>query len=296
MNPRSKRIAVATAICAFAPTISQSHVLWINVVPQAEEHVIVSLAYGDFLPHSELMATDWGAMTVKSYELVTPAGERSSLEPPVVKTQPKKSATGNVTIEGTGDTGIRKVSFSPQTTKGTYQAIAQTPVFQYTKYRDRAGAEHYSDEPPEKLPDAVKILDRSFEVMFMKATFSVGGWSEPQPVGQLFEIVPLTDLSEAKVGDVVRFKVLFDGRAWVPQGISPQLTAHNSAFGDTSGVYVPLAFGEGSFRLTHAGLWKINARFRASVGNDERYGRLAPTAPKEAPIFFETTFVMNIRS
>jgi hypothetical protein len=131
--------------------------------------------------------------------------------------------------------------------------------------------------------------------MYMKAVFSVGGWTEPQPLGQLFEIVPLSDLSEAKVGDLVRFKVLFDGQAWIPQGLSPQLSAHNSALGDSWGVFIPLSFGEGSFRLSHAGLWKLNARFRAPIGSDARYGKLAPGAPNEATIFFESTFVMNVK-
>ena len=132
-------------------------------------------------------------------------------------------------------------------------------------------------------------------MMYMKAMFAVGGWSEPKPVGQLFEIVPLSDLNAAKVGDIVRFKVLLDGRAWTPKDMAPQLTAQNTAFGDAWGVFIPLTYGEGSFRLTHSGLWKLHARFRAPIGSDELYTKLVPGAPKEAPIHFESTFVMNVK-
>lgn len=293
MNALPKRLIFAALACV--STTAYGHVLWINVVPQAQEHVIVSLGYGDVLPGSELMSTDWGAMTVSFYELVAPDGTRSSLEPPQIVASPKKELSGRVSFQAAGDSGIRKLAFSAETAKGTYQVAAQTPVFQYTKYRDRAGAEHYSDRPPEKIKDVAAVLDRSFEVMYMKGVFSVGGWSTIKQVGQLFEIVPLTDLDAAKVGDVVRFKVLLDGRAWTPQNLSPQLIAHNAAFGDAWGVYIPLSYGEGSFRLTHGGLWKLNARFRAPIGSDERFQKLAPGAPKGAPIFFESTFVMNVK-
>jgi uncharacterized GH25 family protein len=284
------RVALALSVAATA----HAHVLWINVVPQAEEHVIVSLAYGDFLPGSELMTTDWGLMSVQSYELIAPDGARSSLGPPALVAQPKKLLPANVSVQAAGDTGVRKLALSAQTKQGTYQVAAQTPVYEYTKYRDRAGAEHYTDAPVATLKDVATILNRSFEVMFMKAAFTVGDWSEPAPVGQLLEIVPLSNLAAVKVGDVVRFKVLFDGRAWNPVGVSPQITAQNMSLGDRWGIYSPLIVGAGELRVSHAGLWKINARFQAAVGSDERYQILAPKAPADARIFFESTFVMNV--
>jgi uncharacterized GH25 family protein len=281
------------AVLAGAP--SAAHVLWINVVPQAQDHVIVSLGYGDFMPGSELMTTEWGAMSVTSYDLITPDGSRSSLGPPQLVTLPIQKLPADVTLQPIGDTGIRKVAFSPASRKGTYQVAAQSPVFEFTRYKDRAGKVHYTDQPIAKVKGVAQVIDRSFEIMFMKATFSLAGWSEPAPLGQLFEIVPLTDLSEARVGDKVRFKVLFDGKAWSWPGISPQLTAQNMSLGDTWALQSPLAFGEGEFRLSHAGMWKVNARFRALAGSDERIAKLAPKATADTPVFFETTFVMNIQ-
>ena len=286
--------AMVALSATLAGACAKAHVLWINVVPNADEHVLLSVAYGDFLPGSEILSTEWGAMTLDSYDLVAPDGARSSLRPPAIVAHPKQTLPSQVSVQAGGDVGVRKITFSSSSTQGTYQVAGQTPVYQYTHYRDQAGNEHYTDQPIKKVKDVAEVIDRSFEIMFMKSTFDVGGWTEPQPLGQLFEIVPLSDLSALRVGDTVRFKVLFDGRAWNPQRGSPQITAQSMNLGNRWGLYSPLAFGEGEFRVLHAGLWKINARFNAPVGTDERYKKLAPGAAADDPIYFETTFVMNV--
>nr|WP_319392870.1 DUF4198 domain-containing protein [uncultured Desulfobacter sp.] len=42
--------------------------------------------------------------------------------------------------------------------------------------------------------------------------FTVGKWQAPHSLGYDLKIIPLTDLSNIRVGDLVKFKVLFMGK------------------------------------------------------------------------------------
>ena len=48
--------------------------------------------------------------------------------------------------------------------------------------------------------------------MWAKSFFTVGQWTDPNPVGHLLEIIPTSDLSKVKAGELVSFKVLYKGK------------------------------------------------------------------------------------
>jgi hypothetical protein len=261
----------ASAACAHSP--------WINLVPEpVEGHVIASLAYGDFMPGSELLANDWGRITVDRYELVAPDGARTPLGLPVVKASPKKDAGGGITVHPESDIGIRKIAFGPESRKGTYQVFARSSVYQYIVYRDGKGEKRYSDQPYSTLEDLAKVESVFRDVYFMKAVHASGAWSEPAVLGEVLEIVPLTDLASAKPGDLVRFKVLLDGAAWTAGGDSSLLTASSPAFGDRWGIQSSLKYGEGEFRLPVGGLWRVAIHFKGRSGD---YPKIVPVTREQ---------------
>ena len=270
-----------------------AHTLWINLVPAREDRqVVVSIGYGDHLPGSELLSTDWGQMKVARYEVVAPNGQRSALTPPEPVSHDKQSLPSGLVVQRGGETGSHRLQYPPGSTSGTYQVTAQSELFRYIHYRDTRGQDRYTDRALEELDDVEQVLDTSFEIFFMKTAFAVGGWTDPAPAGQHLEIVPLTDLSNVRSGDVVRFKVLLDGGAWDASLGSPQISAHSAAFGDRWGLVSALKYGEGELRLPSAGMWRIEARLQ---GKARDFSKLAANAEGDAPIYVESTFVLHVQ-
>lgn len=290
-----KTTAFIGAILAATSIPALGHTLWINVVPQAEKHLIASIGYGDRMPGSEILTPDWGPMTLEAYDVVSPAGERSALGLPKLVTQEKKKLPSGMSVQPDGDVGVRKLAFGAQTQKGTYQLAAQTPLVRLTHYRDKQGKQQTSEKPPAQLTDVAEVTGTDLEINFMKAAFAVGGWTDATPVGHALEIVPLTDLSEARSGDVVRFKILLNGKAYIPQGHDGYVTAYNMSFGDRWGLHSILEYGEGEFRVPQAGLWRVDVSFRGTNQDVDAYKKIDTGKARSLPLLVESSFVFNVR-
>jgi hypothetical protein len=195
-------------------------------------------------------------------------------------------------VQQGGDTGIHRLQYPAGSAAGTYQVAAQSALFRYIHYRDKNGAEHYTDQSLETLTDVAEVLDTSLDLYFMKSTFAVGGWTDPAPVGQYLEIVPLSDLSAIRAGDSVRFKLLLGGKSWNLQAGSPKLTAHSPPFGSGFGLVSSVKYGEAELRLPSAGMWRIGVRVH---GNAADHAPVAGKAGPDEPIYIESTFVLNVR-
>jgi hypothetical protein len=283
---------LALAFCLPAGT-AVAHTMWINLVPALEDrHVVVSIGYGDFLPGSELLSTDWGQMRVARYEAISPDGKRSALSPPTPVEHDKQTLASGLVVQRGGDAGVHRLQYPTGSASGTYQVAAQSELFRYIHYRDARGEEHYTDRPLDELKDIERVLSSSREIFFMKTVFAVGGWTDAAPVGQFLEIVPLSDLSAVRAGDVVRFKVLLDGKSWNPELGAPQISAHSASFGEGWGLVSSLKYGEAELRLPNAGMWRIEARLH---GRNRDFATLAANADPEEPIYIESTFVLHVR-
>jgi uncharacterized GH25 family protein len=290
-----KKTLALAATMAVTSVPAVAHTLWINVVPQGEKHVVASIGYGDAMPGSEILTPDWGAMTLDSYDVVSPAGERSSLGVPKLVTQEKRQLSSGIAVQPDGDIGVRKLIFGAQTSKGTYQLAGQTPLVRLVTYRDKQGKEHTSDQPSSQLRDVAQVLKTELEVNFMKAAFTVGGWTEPQALGQALEIVPLTDLSEARAGDLFRFKVLLNGKALIPHGHDGQITAHSASFGNRWGLQSTLEYGEGEVRIPQGGLWRVDVTYTGTNADVEAYRGIETGKAASLPLLIESSFVFNVR-
>jgi hypothetical protein len=94
----------------------------------------------------------------------------------------------------------------------------------------------------------------------------------------------------------VRFKVLLDGKAWIPVGHAAHLYAHSAALGNRWGLSSELDVGEGEFRLPHGGLWRLDVTFEGSHQDVKAFrGIDAGGTGKSLPLLIETSFVFNMR-
>lgn len=268
---------------------AHAHTMWINVIPEHERHVLAYIAYGDAMPGSELLTPDWWPMHVERFELVAPDGARSTLGEPQLLTAQKQSLASGLQVQAGGDIAQRKFIIGPTTAKGTYQLAARTPVARVVFYVDAQGQQHYVDANLSKVPDGVTITRIQLGVNFMKAVFAVGGWTEPAPLGLPLEIVPLSDLHAAGVGDKVRFKVLLNGKPLNPSEGEAHISAYNMSFGDRWGLVSELKYGEGEFRVPVAGLWRVDANFRGRSPDVDEMRKL-----EALPVSMETSFVFNV--
>jgi hypothetical protein len=295
---RLVKLVLLTASSSLACSTAMAHTMWLNLVPEpVEQHVIASVAYGDFMPGSELLTPEWGNMSLVSYELISPGGQRSALGVPVLKAIPPENGGPGVTLQRGGDTGVRKIAFGAEATKGTYQIAAQSALLQYITYRNGKGEETSSDQPYAALRDVKEVVEVARDLFFMKAMYSVGGWSDPAALDQAFEIVPLADLSGLKVGDRVRFKVLLNGAAWKASGGS--ISAENAAFGDRWGIESTLKYSEGEFRIPAAGLWRVDAYLETRSGDFPKLIAGASPVPgiksEDVPLHLYTSLVFHVR-
>lgn len=289
-----KKISTLGVMLAVVSAPTMAHTLWINIVPQADKHVLASLGYGDRLPASEILTPDWGAMTLETYEVLLPSGERGSLGLPKLVTQPKQPVSTGVTVQPDSDIGVRKLTFDARAAKGTYQIAGQTPLVRLTTYRDKQGREQTTEQPLKELRDVDKVLGTDLEINYMKAVFNVGGWTEPAPVGHALEIVPLSDLKGASVGDVVRFKVLLNGKPLILKGHDAHLTASNAGLGDRWGMQSTLERGEGEFRISQAGLWRVDVSYTGTNKDVDVFRDIDGAKTQSFPLLIESTFVFNV--
>ncbi len=269
---------------------AHAHTMWINVIPEHGKHVIASIAYGDAMSGSELLTPDWWPMNVADYDVIDPEGKRTDLGTLELVTRKKQDMSAGMQFQPGGDTGQRKFIIKPETLKGTYQLAASSPVSRVVDYIGKDGKEGYIDANNTDLPKGARATETSLGVNLMKAVFTVGAWSNPEPVGLPLEIVPLSDLNKAGVGDRVRFKVLLNGEPLNPEGGEAHIVAYNMSFGDRWGLFSELKYGEGEFRIPVAGLWRIDVAYKGSSNDVDAY-----KGKEDLPISIESSLVFNTR-
>lgn len=106
------------------------------------------------------------------------------------------------------------------------------------------------------------VIESRLYEKFSKALLPVDGSSEgfDRVVGDALEIVPIDDPLKARVGDDVRFKILYNG-----QPVSPEVTATYDGFSDTPNTYAyftePYGEGEAMVKISAPGLWMVRVQY-----------------------------------
>ena len=103
---------------------------------------------------------------------------------------------------------------------------------------------------------------------FAKSCLTMGPWTPPEPVGHGLEIIPMTDLSGVRAGDLVKFEVRFNGQP-LSAGIE-YITAYSPSFGlsDQFALFSYLMEGKAQFRVQSAGQWVVNVYHNENVTPD----------------------------
>ncbi len=115
---------------------------------------------------------------------------------------------------------------------------------------------------------------------FAISYLTIGKWKNPKATKQGLEIIPKTDLSNLKVGDLVEFEVLFYGKP-LNSGVKgvEYITASSSSFGQSHNfsLFSKIKHGKAQFIVQSSGRWMVSCGHKEDVKKDgklkELYGK-----------------------
>lgn len=281
----------------FISTSAMAHTMWVNLFRSSDHlpgHALAILGWGHSLPLDDLLASPHATLQLNAYELVAPDGTRTNLSIPVVKMDPGTKTSTGITLQK-GNLGIRKLCLTKETMPGTYQVAASSKETYFTSYIDNKGKKRLSPDPINEIADIKKVLIGMKFGACAKSYMSVKEWRDPKPVGFDLEIMPKTDLTRVRVGDIVPFEVTFLGKPVQRfEGDTIQyITASSNGFGGPDGFFLSayITDGKGQFRMPAAGEWVVNVYFKQPVAENES---LAAYADKCTVVYSSATVSFHV--
>ena len=255
---------------------------------------MVSLGWGHVVPMDDLLVSKAGSIQLATFDLIDPDMNRTALPMPVLKMEDVIETRGGMTVQ-CGDMGIRKLGLTDKTKAGTYQVAVTSKDIFFTMYLDKKGKQKMVTKPLDEVKGVEKVLFSVKYKSFAKAFTAVKKWTDPKPLGHDLELMPLTDLSNVHVGNMVHFDVSFMGKPLSVKGDRIEsMTATSNTFGgpDNFSLYAYLMDGKSQFRMPSAGQWVVNVYVRQEVTPDNELKHLAG---KCTTVWYAGTISFNVK-
>lgn len=195
---------------------------------------------------------------------------KTALKTPTPETSKPTTTTANFDIFP-GDLAVQKVALKKESKPGVYQISAVTKPTFYNHYIDTKGRQRIQLKPRDQIKDIKTTLMSVKYQAFSKSYMTVGKWEEPKRLGHALEITPLTDLTKVRVGDLVEFEVLFNGKPLDASAKSVDyVTAMSPSFGqgDHFALHSYVKKGKAQFRVQSAGQWIVSISHKDDVTKD----------------------------
>lgn len=288
---------ITVLLIAFSSSQTAAHKLWVNLhesYTHSPGHVLTSLGWGHAVPLDDLLASSIGTFQLASYDLIDPSGNKTGLGLPEGKRQEAVDAQAGMKIQP-GDLGIRKLSLGKETKPGTWQVAAVSKESFFTQYIDKKDRQRMTPKPMDQITNAKQILASVKYKTFAKSFTAVKEWTPPKPLGHELELMPLTNLADVQVGDLVRFDVSFMGKPLTFTADTIEyMTATSNSFGgpDKFSLYSRLVNGKAQFRMPAAGQWVVNVYVRQEVTPD---GPLKELSGKCTTVFHSGTISFTVK-
>jgi len=271
-----KRIVLTGILLLSGYGSALSHSLSVNTFKSTNHfpnHVLCSIGWGHSVPFDDLPQQK----ILESYKLYDPDLETTSL-PMLSDKYPDKLSIDSGLAVVSGDIGARKIILEEGCKPGTYQVGVIGKDSFYTHYLDRDNKKKWAMKPKDEVSDAKNILGGLMYKSVGVSYFTVDQWQAPRSLGCDLEILPLTDLSNVRVGDLVRFEILFRGKKLhtSPEVSVEYITAVSSTFGgpDKFALSSIIYEGKGQFRMPAAGKWLVSVFTRQEVTADNELKHL----------------------
>ncbi len=254
-------------------SLAQAHSLWINTfVSDSHQppHAMVCFGWGHALPLDDIMNSPDGRIAVEKFELVDPSMQVLELGKPAF--QPVKPSVADKNLDVyPADLALQKIALKKDSAPGVYQLRASSVPAFFTQYIDTAGRTRLQLKGKDEIKDIKKVLMSVKYQAFAKSFITLGEWKQPAPLNTGLEIVPLTDLSNLHVGDLVKVRVLFHGQPVTTTAKSMEyITANSPGFGQND-KYALMSYimdGYAQFRVQNAGQWIVGHNHKEDVTKD----------------------------
>lgn len=295
-----KRVSLIFILCVLLVAFSSpaiAHTLWINLYESFAHppgHAIVSLGWGHAVPMDDLLVSKAGSIQLATFDLIDPDQGRTALPMPDLEMK-KPIRTGSGMTVQSGDLGIRKLSLTDKTKPGTYQVVAASKESYFTMYLDKKGKQKMVTKPLNEVKGAQKILTSIKYKAYAKAFFAVKKWTDPAALGHDLELLPMTDMSNVHVGDVVPFQITFMGKPFSCTNDKIEyMTATSNSFGGPDSFFLAayIMNGKAQFRMPAAGQWVVNVYVRQDVTPESDLKELVG---KYTTVYYAGTISFNVK-
>lgn len=257
-------------------------------------HTMVSLGYGHALPMDDILTSPNGRIAIERFELIDPNLKKTDLLKPEFKVSKPDLTTANFDFFA-ADLATQKIALKENSAKGVYQISAMSKPTFYTRFIDKKGRTRLKMKPKNEVNDIKKVLMALKYQAFAKSYLTVGKWTNPKPLGHGLEIIPRTDLSNLRTGDLVEVDVLFYGKPLDANAKSiDYITAHSSSFGQSDGfsLFSYIKKGKAQFRVQSSGQWMIGISHKEVVTKD---GSLKDLYGKTDQVFHGASPTFNVK-
>lgn len=274
-----KKIALATIV-----TVSSlsAHNLWVNSFESYMHkpgHTTVSLGWGHALPIDDITNPPHSKVILEEFSITDPKGERTALRIPSSKTAEVEIETKSFKVYN-ADLALQKIKLKKDSLEGVYKIEAKSKPTYYTVYIDKKDRQRFKLKSKEQLKDIKKVLV-SFQYQALATSYlTLGKWEKPKATNKRLELIPKTDLSNVKVGDLIEVEVLFHGKPVESATKIEYLTANSASFGQSHdfSLFSMIKNGKAQFVVQSAGQWKIECLYENKVTKEgdlkELYGKV----------------------
>ena len=283
-NSRPLAILTVIAVGTLATPSSNAHKLFIySHQSPSEPQTMVTIGYGHELPTDSFLSTDVNTIRLDTYRLHGPDQSSFDFEPPEPKLKASTRTPSNLLVRP-GSLAAHLISYDDSSVQGTYQVTTTSIPQYYIEYKNGKGRNKVARSSLDELKDAdgVESVKTAWRyTFFAKTIFSVNQWSDPQPVGQMVEIIPQTNLAEVKAGDLVVFKVLFNGRPFRIPFLNLEATNRSFAAGGGPNSFTlssAISDGRAQFRFPNAGQWLVTTKVSLDISQEKSLQHLKSKA------------------
>jgi len=293
-----KKAALTAIVMVVTVSSVYAHILWVNSFESFAHkpgHVTIGLGWGHTLPIDDILNSVNGRVVVEEYTITDPNGKAVALKIPPNETAQALKETDSFDIFD-GNIGLQKIALKKNSPKGVYKIEAKSKPTFYTQYIDKKDRKRLKLKSKDEVKDAKKVL-MSVKYEALASSYMTLGrkWEEPKATNKGLEIIPKTDLSDVRVGDLVEFEVLFYGKPLHTdaKGIN-YITADSTSFGQSHrfSLYSKIKKGKAQFIVQSAGQWRVSCGYQEKVTKD---GALKELYGKANSSFNSSTLTFNVK-
>jgi len=255
-----------------------SHMLWVNALESknySPSSASVSLGWGHKTPIDDMLNSYNGKVNIKEFSLTSPDLKKINLRIPASSLALEKQKTKNFDVYDY-DIALQKIAFKENSKEGVYTLEAKSHETYLLKYIDKKNRSRLKFTSIDKAKNIQSVISSLQAKRTAKSYITLGKWKKIKALKQGLELIPLNDLSNVKVGDLLSFDVLFYGEPITANSSMEYITASSNTFGQDEkfSLLSYIVDGKAQIRVVSKGAWIISTTHKDVVKNNVKLKHL----------------------